>query len=218
MCVRKKSESIQCSICEKLKTRNFIFEFDKDKYNFASNYVKRMTAKVVNLKYTCFICSTCVKKLTACNMAACALCKKVSQRKQLRFMQRTPIETYALVTENSGVNLDNGLAMEGNDNNCILVCVQCRSNIDGKVRCVMCDNMKMKHTAIKFKREKYCKNRLSDTIVSASECDQICKVCDQTLMHAYTCTCCHNRFDKDSVILFDVQNYDLGNYIVSCAL
>ena len=37
-------------------------------------------------------------------------------------------------------------------------------------------------------------------------------------MHVYTCTCCHDKFKKGSIILFEVKKYDMTNYVVSCAL
>ena len=57
-----------------------------------------------------------------------------------------------------------------------------------------------------------------ETIVDGSECDRICQVCDKNLMHVYTCTCCHDKFNKGSIMLFEVKKYDMKNYIVSCAL
>ena len=56
-----------------------------------------------------------------------------------------------------------------------------------------------------------------DTIIDGSECDRICQVCDKSLMHVYTCTCCHDKFNKGSM-LFEVKKYDMTNYVVSCAL
>ena len=76
----------------------------------------------------------------------------------------------------------------------------------------------MKHITYPFKKDKYTKNKLVETIVKESECDCICNACDKKLLCSYTCTCCHGTFNLSAVMLFDAQNYDFMNYIVSCAL
>ena len=137
----------------------------------------------------------------SCNVSACNLCAKASNRKHLRLVSKKIMESYAPGRDSNSSISPNALATDSNNNDSILICAQCRSNITGKVKCVACDDMKLKHRTISFRREKYCKNRLADTIEHASECDQICRVCDKRLMHTYMCTCCHNKFDKNSCYL-----------------
>ena len=87
-----------------------------------------------------------------------------------------------------------------------------------KVRCIVCDELKPKNNTQPFKRDRYWPNKLVETIVDGSECDRICQVCDNSLMCVYRCTCCHDKLNKGSIMLFEVKKYDMTNYVVSCAL
>ena len=48
-----------------------------------------------------------------------------------------------------------------------------------------------------------------------SNSDFICIGCDKQLVKSYVCTCCHNKYNRYTVKLFDITNYDFGEYIVS---
>ena len=51
-----------------------------------------------------------------------------------------------------------------------------------------------------------------------SDADRICSQCDYKLRSTNVCTCCHQEFNLYRVILFDTNDYDFEEYIVSWAL
>ena len=86
------------------------------------------------------------------------------------------------------------------------------------MKCVCCSEPKSKSDTRPFKRSRYWPNKLVETIVGENECDRICLLCDKSLMRFYTCTCCHEKFNKSSIVVFQITKYDMTNYVVSCAL
>ena len=74
-------------MCEQLKNEKFIMEFNTEKYNINSNYVKKAIASLSNCTRECHICSTCDKKLLSRNVCKCVLCTKACARHALRVVK-----------------------------------------------------------------------------------------------------------------------------------
>ena len=194
-----------CNLCQKSTGDKFIIDFIRERYNLNSNYVKKSIETLSDNTAKYQICSTCDRKLMQCSMLNCCLCERLCARRELREVK-------------DQIMICKALTQETQKKDSLLICIQCQGELMDKVKCIVCDKLKPKNNTWPFKRERYRPNKLVETIVDGSECDRIVQVCDNSLMRVYTCTCCHEKFNKGSIMLFEVKNYDMTNYVVSCAL
>ena len=194
-----------CNLCQKSTGDKFIIDFTRERYNLNSNYVKKSIETLSDNTAKYQICSTCDRKLMQHSMLNCCLCERLCASRELREVK-------------DQIMICKALTRETQKKDGLLICIQCQGELMDKVKCIVCDELKPKNNTQPFKRDRYRPNKLVETIVDESECDRICQVCDNSLMHIYTCTCCHEKFNKGSIMLFEVKNYDMTNYVVSCAL
>ena len=153
------------------------------------------------------ICKQCHTTLIRHSLVTCSLCKKdIKHYNALiwKNAQQLPIEEPVSCGPNKQ-----------------WTCKPCHSTLVDEIICVSCDKKCPKHKTIRYRESKY---DMTDNLVQTTLCgaangsDYICSDCDRKLTATNVCTCCHGKFNLYRVTLFQVQNYDFENYIVSRAL
>ena len=141
------------------------------------------------------ICKTCHVKLQHHSLVKCEICQKEFKRYN------------TVIAKNNGVKQ--------------CVCKPCNSTLIGHLKCIVCTISYPKHRTIKFRMTKY--NMNNDIVKTTLQCpfiesESICIQCDQLLITTNVCTCCHSKFCLNGVTIFNQENYNFENYIVSHAL
>ena len=198
---------IKCCICHGEHHEKQILGFNIDNYNRDSPMLKRTFGESNPCISNSKVCKQCHTKLIRHSLVTCSLCKKDIKRYNAliwKNAQQLPIEQPVSCGPNKQ-----------------WTCKPCHSTLVDEIICMSCDKKCPKHKTIRYRESKY---DMTDNLVQTTLCgatngsDYICSDCDRKLTATNVCTCCHEKFNLYRVILFEVQNYDFENYIVSQAL
>ena len=95
------------------------------------------------------------------------------------------------------------------------------STFVGELKCIAFHKNYPKHRTIKFRVSKY---NMNDDTVKATlqhpviESESICIQCDHILISSNICTYCQGKSNLSRIPIFNPQNYNFEDYIVSHAL